>query len=114
MKFRRDVFEARPRPKPSVSSTPTISAPVGTIDEIVNSAAAEFGLSADYLLSVATCESNLDPHAVNAAGYYGLFQFDTTTWNAYGYGSIYDATAQARTAARLLAAGQYSRWPNCS
>ena len=118
MKFRRDVFDARPRPTPSESTTPESPsvdvAPSGTMAEIIYAAAGEFGLSGDYLLSVATCESNLDPQAVNAAGYYGLFQFDETTWAAYGYGSIYDATAQARTAARLLAAGQYSRWPNCS
>jgi soluble lytic murein transglycosylase-like protein len=117
MKFRRDVFQARPRPTPRGSTSPAPAptfTPGGTMGEIIYSAAAEFGLSGDYLLSVAVCESNLDPHAINPVGYYGLFQFDETTWAAYGYGSIYDATAQARTAARLLAAGQYSRWPNCS
>jgi hypothetical protein len=65
-------------------------------------------------LSVADCESTLNPTAYNAAGYHGLFQFDQTTWSAYGYGSIYDPVAQSRTAARLIAAGQQSRWPNCA
>jgi soluble lytic murein transglycosylase-like protein len=118
MRFRRHVFEARPKPKPSendaLGSMTLTAGATGSIGEIISSAAAEFGLSSDYLTSVAICESNLDPYAVNAAGYYGLFQFDQTTWAAYGYGSIYDPTAQARSAARLLAAGQYSRWPNCS
>ena len=81
---------------------------------IIAAAATEFGLDPGYLLSVATCESGLNPAAYNAAGYHGLFQFDQTTWAAYGYGSIYDPTAQARTAARLIAAGQSSRWPNCA
>lgn len=81
---------------------------------IISAAAVEFGLDPGYLLSVATCESGLDPTAYNPAGYHGLFQFDQTTWAAYGYGSIYDPAAQSRTAARLIAAGQGSRWPNCA
>jgi soluble lytic murein transglycosylase-like protein len=88
--------------------------PAGSLAAIVYDAAAEFGLDGSYLLSVATCESGLNTQAYNAAGYHGLFQFDQATWSAYGYGSIYDATAQSRTAARLIAAGQSSRWPNCA
>ena len=124
-RFRREVFERRPRHQPNSTSeaesegaevTEEDAAPAsgGSIPEIISSAAAEFGLDGGYLLSVATCESGLDPSAVNAVGYYGLFQFDETTWAAYGYGSIYDPIAQARTAARLLAAGHTSRWPNCA
>ncbi len=90
------------------------SAESTSIEGVIHDAAAEFGLDGSYLVSVAVCESNLDPDAVNPAGYHGLFQFDHTTWGAYGYGSIYDPIAQARTAARLLAAGQTSRWPNCA
>jgi soluble lytic murein transglycosylase-like protein len=112
MEFRREVFEARPRPTPSPSETTT--APSGSVTELIYAAASEFGLDGGYLLSVATCESGLNPGAYNPAGYHGLFQFDQTTWAAYGYGSIYDPAAQARTAARLLAAGQSSRWPNCA
>ncbi len=86
-----------------------------SVTGVIYGAANEFGLDPAYLLSVATCESGLDPSAYNPAGYHGLFQFDQTTWAAYGYGdSIYDPTAQARTAARLIAAGQSSRWPNCA
>ena len=120
-RFRREVFERRPRNQPSSSSKARSegaddagAASGGSISEIISSAAAEFGLDGGYLLTVATCESGLDPSAVNAVGYYGLFQFDETTWAAYGYGSIYDPVAQARTAARLLAAGHTSRWPNCA
>jgi soluble lytic murein transglycosylase-like protein len=83
-------------------------------NSVIFAAASEFGLDPNYLLSVAVCESGLNPSAYNPAGYHGLFQFDQTTWAAYGYGSIYDPTAQARTAARLIAAGQSSRWPNCA
>ncbi|MBW3595408.1 MAG: transglycosylase family protein, partial [Actinobacteria bacterium] len=53
---------------------------------IIAAAAVEFGLDPGYLLSVASCESGLNPTAYNPAGYHGLFQFDQTTWSAYGYG----------------------------
>ncbi|MGH2779061.1 MAG: transglycosylase family protein [Actinomycetota bacterium] len=125
VRFRREVFERREPPaRPAPSEAPveepveTVEevpvAPAGSIEEIISSAAVEFGLDPGYLLSVATCESGLDPSAYNAAGYHGLFQFDEQTWAAYGYGDIFDPTAQSRTAARLIAAGESSRWPNCA
>jgi hypothetical protein len=125
MRFQRGLFKKRPTPTPSVSvvapSTPS-SEPAadssedasGSIESTIYAAAEEFGLSGSYLVGVANCESHLNPSAYNSAGYHGLFQFDQTTWSAYGYGSIYDPVAQARTAARLIAAGQSSRWPNCA
>lgn len=130
MRFQARIAKARVTPSASPTNTApapvttltpqavtTTTAPVyasGSISAIIAQAAGEFGLSPSYLVGVATCESGLDPHAYNAAGYYGLFQFDQTTWSAYGYGSIYDPVAQSRTAARLLAAGESSRWPNCA
>jgi hypothetical protein len=128
MRFQHGLFKKRPTPSPSVpavipsesasaseSATTTSPEPVsGSVESTIYAAAEEFGLSGSYLVGVANCESHLNPNAYNAAGYYGLFQFDDTTWSAYGYGSVYDPVAQARTAARLLAAGQSSRWPNCA
>ena len=122
MKFRSGTFEARPAPTPTPTPTPSptpvpepvVAAPAGSIAEIVYSAAAEYGISGAYLLSIASCESGLNPSAVNPAGFHGLFQFGTGTWATEGYGSIYDPVAQARTAARMIAAGQASRWPNCA
>ena len=86
----------------------------GDIVGIIHAAGAEFGVDGDYLVSIAECESGLDPQAYNSAGYHGLFQYDDSTWGAYGYGSIWDPVAQARTTAELIAAGQASRWPNCA
>ena len=121
MKFRGGTFQIRPVVTPSPSpepepeaETPAPAAPAGSITAILYAAAAEYGLSPDYLVSVAACESGLNPGAVNSAGYYGLFQFGAGTWATEGYGSIYDPVAQARTAARMLAEGQASRWPNCA
>ena len=85
-----------------------------SVSEIIVMAGAEFGIDGNYLLSIAECESGLDPQAFNSAGYHGLFQYDDSTWGAYGYGSIWDPVAQARTTAKLIADGQASRWPNCA
>ena len=85
----------------------------GSVEGIIRAAAARHGVDGDYLVSVASCESGLDPHAVNPSGYYGLFQFDQATWGEYGSGSIYDASAQAEAAAGMMAAGMSSRWPVC-
>ena len=118
VRFRRQVFErreppARPAPAPDPVEETAPAAP-GSIEEIISNAAIEFGLDPAYLLSVAHCESRFVVGAYNAAGYHGLFQFDEQTWAAYGYGDIYDPTAQSRTAARLIAAGESERWPNCA
>lgn len=120
LRFRSRSFKTRPTPSPTPAAPeesepePEAPAPGGSIAEIVHAAAAEFGLDGGYLLSVAHCESALNPDAYSAAGYHGLFQFDEQTWAAFGYGSIWDPVAQSRTAARLLAAGHSSRWPNCA
>jgi soluble lytic murein transglycosylase-like protein len=91
--------------------TPTPSG--GEIHAIIRAAAAEFGVSADYLLDIAECESTFNPNAFHSAGYHGLFQFDHATWGDFGYGNIYDPVAQARTTARLIKAGESHRWPIC-
>lgn len=119
LRFRKRVFEERPVPKASPAAGATVAetvpaAPAGSVTQIIYDAAAEFGISGEWMVAIAQCESTLNPNAYNPAGYYGLFQYDQTTWNAYGYGSIYDPVAQARTTAELLAAGQSSRWPNCA
>ncbi len=112
-RFRRQIFAERPSPTASPTSA-TYAASSGSVVEIIRAAASEFGVSGDWMVSIATCESTLNPAAYNAAGYHGLFQYDQTTWAEYGYGSIYDPVAQSRTTAELLAAGQSSRWPNCA
>ena len=108
------VVEPTPSPTPVPTLLPSVSSEDGWIAEIIYEAAGEFGISADYLLSVARCESGLHQYAYSGLGYHGLFQFDFETWEAYGYGDIYEPVAQARTAARLLADGQTQRWPNCA
>ena len=80
----------------------------------------EFGLAPGVSLStlnaIAACESGGDPTAVNAAGYYGKYQFDTGTWASVG-GSGNPAEAseaeQDYRASLLYARAGSSPWPVC-
>src|SRR4051794_39995559 len=86
-------------------------------------AALGLGPSADAdagatLARIARCESGGDPAAGSADGRYrGKYQFDRATWTRLGgAGDPAQATEaeQDRVAARLLAEGGTSPWPNCA
>lgn len=99
-----------------VAAEAPVSTPYsGDIVDIIAAAANRHGLDPAYLIGVAACESELDPGAVSDSGaYVGLFQFDTTTWAAFGSGDRTDPVAASEAAASLIAAGQASRWPICA
>ncbi|HYH62594.1 MAG TPA: transglycosylase family protein [Solirubrobacterales bacterium] len=101
-------FEPEPReqPKPKPEK-PQIPQPQNGAIE---------GVSLATLNTIAACESGGDPTAVNAAGYYGKYQFDLQTWAAVG-GSGNPAEApeaeQDYRAALLYAQSGSSPWPVC-
>ena len=74
------------------------------------------GVSQSTLDAIAACESGGDPTAVNAAGYYGKYQFDMGTWASVG-GSGNPAEAseaeQDMRASMLYAQAGSSPWPVC-
>ena len=60
------------------------------------------------------CESGGDYAANTGNGYYGGYQFDSGTWDAYGdpaYAEASDAPPAAQDAA--AASVPYDAWPNC-
>ncbi len=74
------------------------------------------GVSVSTLEAIAACESGGDPQAVNAAGYYGKYQFDLQTWASVGgSGNPSDApeAEQDYRAALLYAQAGASPWPVC-
>ncbi len=77
---------------------------------------ASTGVSQATLDAIAACESGGDPTAVNAAGYYGKYQFDLGTWAGVG-GSGNPAEAseaeQDYRAGLLYARAGSSPWPVC-
>jgi hypothetical protein len=94
------------------------AAPVPSeIESIIRGAAGRWGADPDQLLRVAWCESRYNPAAYNASsGTSGLFQFMPRTWAVnsaragYGGASVFDATANANTAAYMFAGGQARQW----
>jgi soluble lytic murein transglycosylase-like protein len=74
------------------------------------------GVSLATLNAIAACESGGDPTAVNPAGYYGKYQFDTGTWASVG-GSGNPAEAseaeQDYRASLLYSRAGSSPWPVC-
>lgn len=87
------------------------------IESIIRSAAAAWGADPNQLLRVAWCESRYNPFAYNArSGASGLFQFMPTTWAAnsvragYAGASVFDAVANANTAAFMFSRGQAYQW----
>ena len=65
---------------------------------------------------LAQCESGGNPRAVNPAGYYGLYQFDLSTWASNGgAGNPVDASPAVQTsvAATLYLARGRQPWPVC-
>ena len=66
--------------------------------------------------ALANCESGGNPNAVNPAGYYGLYQFDTGTWRSVGGSGLpTSASAAEQTYRAKLLYQQRGRspWPNC-
>jgi soluble lytic murein transglycosylase-like protein len=76
----------------------------------------EMGVPRSTLDAIASCESGGNPSAVNAAGYYGKYQFDLGTWQSVG-GSGNPAEApepeQDYRAALLYSRAGSSPWPVC-
>lgn len=66
--------------------------------------------------ALANCESSGNPRAVNPAGYYGLYQFDTGTWRSVGGRGLPSKARPAEQTYRAkLLYKQRGRqpWPHC-
>jgi soluble lytic murein transglycosylase-like protein len=91
------------------------------IKQIIRDAANKYGLDGNRLVAMASCESTLNPNAVNY-NYYenghpsGLLQHISGYWPAraekYGYkdASVFDATANANVTAGMIADGLSYLW----
>jgi hypothetical protein len=69
----------------------------------------------DYWAAVGMCESGGDPTTNTGNGYYGLLQFDMTTWIAFG-GLEFASRPDLASAAEQIAVAErvtYDAWPNC-
>ncbi|UJA21854.1 hypothetical protein HJD18_05085 [Thermoleophilia bacterium SCSIO 60948] len=65
---------------------------------------------------VIECESGGDYSANTGNGYYGGYQFDQSTWDAYapeGYAGTLPSEAPPEVQDAAAAAVPYDAWPNC-
>ncbi|MEO8897411.1 MAG: transglycosylase family protein [Candidatus Dormibacter sp.] len=99
---------ARPAAKPAVVAPPP-AAP-GSVVAIIEAAAARWGVSGSWMVSIARCESGLRTNAVNPSGHYGLFQFLQSTFTGNGGTNIWSAADQSNITAKMLAHGQAHQW----
>lgn len=94
-----------------------------TTEQIVRNAANKYGISEDYFVSIAKCESSLNPNAVNynysenGRDYpAGLFQHLQNYWPAraakYGHPgkSVFDPIANAEVTAQMFRDGLKHLW----
>jgi hypothetical protein len=66
--------------------------------------------------ALARCESGGNPRAVNPAGYYGLYQFNTGTWRSVGGRGLPSRASrgeQTHRAQTLFRRSGSSPWPHC-
>ncbi|MHB1526258.1 MAG: transglycosylase SLT domain-containing protein [Candidatus Dormibacteria bacterium] len=90
---------------------PVAEPAVGTIKQIIWAAAQKYNVSYGWLLSVAQCESGLDPVDVNrSSGASGLFQFMPATFAGHGGTDIWNPTQQANIAAKMFSIGESGEW----
>jgi uncharacterized protein YraI len=90
-----------------------VSSVAGDIESIIAAAAQRYGQSPAAMISVAQCESRLDPSAFNGnSGASGLFQFLPSTWASTPYASqsIWDPYASANAAAWMWSVGRRGEW----
>jgi hypothetical protein len=103
-----------PTPRPQVvQAAPPVVPPAdpNSVIGIIQAAAARWGVSGDWMVKIARCESGLRTNAYNPSGpYIGLFQFLQSTFRANGGTNIYDAADQSNITAKMLAHGQAHQW----
>lgn len=112
----------KPKPIPTKTPTPIPQPTVSSqqIYELINRFAGQYGVSPDVMRYIALCESGFNPQALHA-GYAGLYQFGTTTWENLRkeIGEDIDpalrfyAEEAIQTAAYGLSKGKTTLWPNC-
>jgi hypothetical protein len=101
-------MDASLNPPEPASSTATSTATTTSTTSYTGGAAASS--------STAQCESGGSYTAVNPAGYYGAYQFDQSTWDAYapsGYQGVNPAEAPPAVQDAAAASVPYDAWPSC-
>lgn len=106
----------QPAPQPSSVSSgyvPQVYNP-SSVQSMIIHWAGVYGVSSDWMLKIANCESSFDP-SNQYLGHLGLYQYLPETFASYSAsagvsGSIWDADTQAHVTAWALANGHAGAW----
>lgn len=102
--------EPRPKPSPAVETSSEVAATAPAPSP--SSVAPATGGSSSSLVDP-SCESGGDPTIYDSTGtYWGKYQFDQQTWDAYAPSGSWGSASEAEQDA-AAAAVPYDAWPNC-
>jgi hypothetical protein len=105
---RMDATLNPPEPAPTTDATAT--------DTGTTTATTSYTGTSSASSSTIQCESGGDYSTDTGNGYYGAYQFDQSTWDAYapsGYAGTNPAAAPPAVQDQAAASVPYDAWPNC-
>jgi hypothetical protein len=114
--YREDAGDVRPATRPEVIRSAERMEATLTPPAAAATDSGDAGYTGGTSGSTAQCESGGDYSAVNPAGYYGAYQFDQSTWDAYapsGYEGVNPASAPPPVQDAAAASVPYDAWPSC-
>jgi hypothetical protein len=111
---RMEASLSPPAPTPAPTSTKGTATTAGTTSTATTTPTSYSGSSASS--STVQCESGGNYSADTGNGYYGAYQFDQSTWDAYapsGYQGTNPAAAPPAVQDQAAANVPYDAWPSC-
>lgn len=102
------AFKSEPKPEPKPE--PVYVAPVVVTPEPEPVVAGGAPLCDSACIE---CESSWNPMAHNPAGYWGLYQYDYSSWVSDGGDPNTYGSAGAAEQHAVAANAPFDRWPNC-
>lgn len=107
----------RPAPQPTSSGSSGSSDSSGSSGSSGGSSGGSSSVGSDVWAALAQCESGGNPTTNTGNGYYGLYQFSLSTWQAVGGSGLpseASAAEQTQRAQTLQARAGWGQWPACS
>ena len=117
----KEKTKPTPQATPGINSVRASTGNPGEVEHVVRQAARKYGIDENHFVSIAMCESTMNPNAVNRSYYEnghpsGLFQHLSGYWPAraakYGYAgaSVFDPVANANVTAGMWRDGARGLW----
>ena len=103
------------------TNTSSATAPQGSVNDLIQHWSGVYGIDYNKALSIAQCESGLNPSALSSNGLYaGVYQQHVNYWpnraSAAGVprASVFDANANIKVSIYMMSTQGMYHWPVCS